>query len=280
MNYQFVLNKFGNKLKNKSFQNPFLDTEIILSNILNISREELLLNLNKKIEKVELKKFETKFKKRLKKEPIAYLVGKKEFWKNEFIINNKVLIPRPETELLVEYSLKYFKNCNKIKVLDIGTGSGCIIISLLNEMKNWSGVGLDISREAIKIAKMNAKIQQLENRIKFIHSDIDKFLSCKYDLIVSNPPYISRFDLDKVDEDVRKYEPLLALNGGRNGLSKIEDVIKRSSKLIKTNGKLVLEIGFNQFHVTKEMLKKYGFYTLKLSKDLSGNNRCIVSIKL
>ena len=210
MNYRSILNLAVNTLKKKSIKNPLLDCEILLSKILNISRENLLLNLEKEIGNEEINKFNLILEKRKKKEPVAYILGKKEFWKTDFIINNSVLIPRPDTEILIEQSLKQYKN-NNISVLDIGTGSGCILISLLKEKKKWFGTGIDLSKEAIKLAKINAKIQHVENRITFVHSDIDKFFVNKYDLIISNPPYISRYGLSVLEEDVRNFEPKIAL---------------------------------------------------------------------
>ncbi len=153
------------------------------------------------------------------------------------------------------------------------------LISILQERKKCIGTGLDISNKAIKIAKTNAKIQHLENRIKFIKSDIDNFFSNKNDLIISNPPYISSSSLNSLDEDIKKYEPNEALDGGPSGLSKIEKVIKRSSKLIKINGKLILEIGFDQLNKVSKIIMKNGFYIKNVKKDLSGKNRCITSIK-
>ena len=280
MNYQTIINRAANILRNNSILNPYLDSEILLSNILHTTREKLLLNLEKQITLHERKKFDIVIEKRKKKEPLAYILSKKEFWNTNFIINNSVLIPRPDTEILVQEALNYLKIDRKYQILDIGTGSGCILISVIKERKKSKGIGIDVSKYAIHIAKNNAKIQQLENRIKFIHSDIDKFYSIKYDLILSNPPYISRLNLNRLSEDIRNYEPILALDGGSDGYSKITNVVKKSSKLIKIKGKLILEIGFGQLNKSVKILKQHGFYINKVSKDLAGKSRCIISTKI
>tara|TARA_Y100000590_G_scaffold464373_1_gene633649 strand:- start:1820 stop:2662 length:843 start_codon:yes stop_codon:yes gene_type:complete len=280
MNCQTLLNKATNILKDNSIINPTLDSEILLSSVLRITREKLLLNLEKKITDKEIKKFDFVIEKRKKKEPLAYILGKKEFWKTNFLINKNVLIPRPDTEILVEEALNCLKIDRKYQVLDVGTGSGCILISVLKERKKSKGIGIDISKDAIHTAKTNAKIQQLENRIRFIHSDIDKFYGTKYDLILSNPPYISTLNLRELSEDIRNYEPILALDGGSNGYSKIIKVIEKSSKLIKIKGKLILEIGIGQLNKSMEILRLNGFFINKVSKDLAGTNRCILSTKI
>ena len=217
---------------------------------------------------------------RLKNKPIAYLIGKKSFWKHEFEINDRVLIPRPDTELIIEQVLNIYKNKHKINFLEIGVGSGCIILSILKEKKFFLGKGIDLSRDSIKICEKNANKLNVSNRLKLFKSDVDNFNFGKYDLIVSNPPYIKKFDLKNLDKDVLNYEPMLALDGGLDGLSEIRKVIKTSSELIKINGKLILEIAHDQKKMVKKMLINYGFYINKVAKDLANNNRCIVSTKI
>jgi len=280
MNYQTLLNNAVNKLKSNSIINPGLDSELLLSKVLHTTREKLLLNLAKKTTSQEKKKFDLVIEKRSRKKPLAYILGNKEFWKTNFVVNDSVLIPRPDTEILVEEALNHIKVDRQYQILDIGTGSGCILISVLKDRKKSKGIGIDISKNAIHNAKTNAKIQQLENRIKFIHSDIDKFYSNKYDLILSNPPYISKLNLRFLSEDIRNYEPVLALDGGYDGYSKIINVIEKSSKLIKIKGKLILEIGFGQLNKSMKVLRQNGFYINKVSKDLAGINRCIISTKI
>ena len=273
--------RIGKKILQKGLKlNAELDSELILSNILKTSREKLITHPKKNINKTLENKFKSDIKDRKLKKPIAYILGYKEFWKQRFITDPSVLIPRPDTELIVEKVLNNFKKSENKNILDIGTGSGCIILSILLERKKFRGIGIDISKQAINIAKINAKMQQFGNRIKFINTDIDNFFSYKYDLIVSNPPYIKKSKIRSLIEDVKNFEPKLALDGGPDGFSVVLSVIIKSSKLLKKNGMLFLEIDNTQVFKTKKMLKKYKFYTKDVYKDLSGNNRCVTAIKL
>tara|TARA_Y100001970_G_scaffold148561_1_gene182481 strand:- start:198 stop:1040 length:843 start_codon:yes stop_codon:yes gene_type:complete len=273
--------RIGTKILQKASKfNAELDSELILSNILNTTREKLIIHPKKNINKVLENKFKFYIKERKLKKPIAYILGYKEFWKQKFITDSNVLIPRPDTELIIEKVLKNFKKNDNKNVLDIGTGTGCIILSILLERKKFRGTGIDTSKRAINIAKINAKMQQFGNRIRFINTDIDNFFSNKYDLIVSNPPYIKKYKLRSLIEDVKNFEPKMALDGGPDGFSVVLKVIAKSSRLLKKNGMLILEIDNTQVIKTKEMLKNYKFYTKDVFKDLSDKNRCITAIKL
>ena len=280
MNYQEILNQGSKILKLNDIKSYNLDSELLLSSTLKINRSQILLQLNNKIKNREKEIFLNLIKRRKRSEPIAYIIGFKEFWKEKFKVNRSVLIPRPETEILVERVLDELRVNSKKKILDIGTGSGCIILSILKERKGCHGIGVDISKNAIKLAKYNAKIQHIKNRIKFFHSDIDNFFTGKYDLIISNPPYIKQHEINSLDKDIKNYEPRVALNGGIDGYSKIRLVIKKSSALIKKSGKLFLEIGSNQVMETLKILKLNGFYINKVVKDLANKNRCVISTKI
>ena len=280
MKYQEILNKGSKILRAENIKSSNLDCELILSKVLNKTREEILINLNNSLNKNQENQFIFYLNKRKKKNPISYILGFKYFWKYKFYINKSVLIPRPDSEHIVEQTLKYMPNDKSINLLDIGTGSGCLIISLLNERINCFGTAIDISKEAIKVAKINAKLHHLQNKIKFFNIDIDKFKSSKYDLIISNPPYINKIDLSRLDEDVRLYEPTLALYGGVTGFDEIKKIIKKSSKLLKYRGRLIIEIGDRQRNYTVENLLKNGFYINKICSDFSGKDRCIVSTKI
>ena len=226
----------------------------------------------------------TKFKKyllrRQQKEPIAYILGYKYFWKYKFLTNKSVLIPRPDTELIIEEALKCLPISKSKQILDVGTGSGCIVISLLKERPKCEATAIDISLKAINVAKTNAKLHQLENKINFINIDIDKYNSNNYDLIISNPPYINSIDLNRLDDDIKFHEPKIALSGGCDGFKYLKKVIFKSKKLLKIKGKLIIEIGQKQKSLTKKILTENGFFINKISQDLSGNDRCIVSTKL
>ena len=280
MQYLEMLNKGNQILRDKNIKSSNLDCELILSKVLNKTREEILINLNNTISESQEKKFLFYLRKRRNKKPISYIMGFKYFWKYKFYINKSTLIPRPESEHLVEHALKYVPTSKSMNILDIGTGSGCLVISLLKERYNSIATAIDISKNALKVAKINAKLHQLENKIRFFNIDIDKFNSSKYDLIISNPPYINKVDLNRLDDDVRLYEPRLALYGGINGFDVINKVIEKSSKLLKCNGKLIIEIGHKQKNYIVKILLKNGFYINEICKDFSGKDRCLVSTKI
>ena len=280
MNIQSALTEGLNILKNKSILSAKLDSEILMAKALGKKREYIILNNNKIIKEQNLKYFKKLVHERATRKPIAYLLKKKSFWNSEFYVNKNTLIPRPDTEIILEQVLKFTKNKNYLNILDIGVGSGCILLSVLKERKNFYGTGIDISRNSLDICKMNAKKLLLDRRVKFFKSDVDKFAIGKYDLIVSNPPYISRCDLKYLENDVIKFEPKLALDGGLDGLSVIRKVIKKSSELLKKNGKFILEIGFDQKNKVIKLLNNKGFYINSTVKDLANNDRCIISTKI
>jgi len=280
MNIQTLLNQASKTLKQLSNTSSKLDSEILLSEIIKKNRKYLILNSNEELKKENIKSFDYLVKRRKKGEPIAYLINKKEFWKQNFYINQNVLIPRPDTETLVEETLKLFNVNSKLNMLDIGTGSGCILLSILKERRNFFGTGIDISKKAINVARFNAKMHQLSNRVKFYNSDVDKFLIGKYDLVVSNPPYIKRQDLKYLEVDVKGFEPKLALDGGKDGFSKITKVISKTSTLLKRNGRFILEIGFGQKKKILSILKQNNFFINKVVKDYGKNDRCVISTKI
>ena len=194
-------------------------------------------------------------------------------------MTKNVLIPRPDTEIIIEQTLKLTKNKSGLKILDIGVGSGCILLSILKERKNFYGSGIDICKKTLEICKINVKKLNLADRIKLFKSDVDNFNYGKYDLVVSNPPYIKKFDLKYLEKDVYGYEPILALDGGVDGLLGIKKVISNSSRLIKKNGILIIEIAFDQTDKVKKILKENGYFIKDVVKDLAKNNRCLISIK-
>ncbi len=280
MNIQSALTEGLNILKNKSILSAKLDSEILMAKALGKKREYIILNNDKIIKEQNLKYFKRLVHERATRKPIAYLLNKKSFWNSEFYVNKNTLIPRPDTEIILEQILKFTKNKNHLSILDIGVGSGCVLLSVLKDKKNFYGTGIDISKNSIDICKMNAKKLLLDRRVKFFKSDVDKFAIGKYDLVVSNPPYISRCDLKYLENDVIKFEPKLALDGGLDGLSVIRKVIKKSSELLKKNGKFILEIGFDQKNKVIKLLNNKGFYINSTAKDLANNDRCIISTKI
>ena len=276
MNILRLLNSGSEKLKTKNIISHRLDSEILLSNILSKKREELLLNLDEKVRNENIIEFKKTIFRRSLKEPIAYILKKKEFWSKNFIVNKNVLIPRPETELMVEKIINVFKK-KYISILDIGTGTGCILLSILSELKNAKGLGVDISRKAIEIANKNLNKLKLPNKIKFKVKSFNDIYLHKFDLIVSNPPYIMSKDIKNLDEDIKKFEPKLALDGGNDGLDVIKKVIYKSKNILKIKGMLALEIGSGQFKKVSKILSKNNFRIRYIIKDFGENIRCVLS---
>ena len=280
MSLQSLIEEGSQQLKRSNISSFKIDSEILMSKVINKDRSYILLNLKEKLQFKKEKIFKNLIAERSRGKPIAYILGKKEFWKDEFGISKNVLIPRPDTEIIIEEVLKITINKFGLKILDIGTGSGCILLSILREKPHFYGTGVDLSKECVNICKINASKMGLNKRAKFIKTDIDNFHYGKYDLIVSNPPYINKLNLKYVERDVVDFEPKLALCGGLDGLSEIRKVINKSSELIKNNGKLVLEIAFDQKNKVKKLLQNKGFYINRVLKDLAKNDRCIVSTKI
>ena len=275
-----ALNIGTKALIKNNIKSPILDCEILMSKAINKDKKFVILNSEQNLEENAFLYFKKLIEQRSSGKPIAYITGNKSFWNNQFKISEDVLIPRPDTEVIVEEVLKIVRNKRKLNILDIGVGSGCLLLSILNEKKDFNGVGIDISKKCLDISKINASRFNLNRRVKFFKSDVDNFVYGKYDLIISNPPYIKKNKLKYLEKDVIGFEPRQALDGGIDGLSEISKVINKSSELIKKNGFLILEIGFDQKWKVKKILENKGFYIKKIVKDLSNNDRCIVSIKI
>ena len=266
-------------LKKNNISSALLDSELLLSKVIKKDRKFILLNLDKELNQRDQDSFKNLIIKRSKGKPLAHLTGIKSFWKYDFKINEKILIPRPDSEIIIEEVLDIYKNKNNLNFLEIGIGSGCIALSILKEKKSFLASGVDLSRDCIKICRYNANKLGVVNRLKLMKLDVDNLITQKYDFIVSNPPYVKKFDLKKLNKEVKDFEPRLALDGGLEGLSVIRKVVKKSSELIKTHGKLILEIGYDQKESVKKILNDNNFYINKVAKDLAKNDRCIVSTK-
>ena len=280
MNYLEAIN-YGNKLlKSNNIKNYSLDSELLLAKVLKSTREKIIINLKDKLRPKKLNHFKEFIIRRQNKEPMAYILNTKEFWKNSFFVNNNVLIPRPETEIIVQEVLNLTNKNSSKQLLDVGTGSGCIILSVIKERPKCYGIAIDISKKALNVAIDNAKIHHLQNKIKFINNDIDKFNYSKYDIILSNPPYIKNSELIGLESNIKLYEPKIALGAGVDGLREIKKLIIKSKKLLKLNGKLIFEIGNNQLFYIMDILRKNSFYINKICYDLQNYPRVIISTKL
>ena len=278
MNIENTIKKASRILKNHNINSYELDAQIILSDIMRVKRESFITNSEINVPEKIAEKYDRAIRRRINREPVAYITGKKEFWSEDFDINKGTLIPRPETELLIYKVVNFFKN-KKINILDIGTGSGCILLSILKELPLSRGTGIDISAKAIKTAKANAKKFNLSNRSKFRIFDLKKYKTGKHDLIISNPPYIPSREIKNLSKDIINYEPRVALNGGIDGLDLIRKIINISNCLLKKNGLLVIEIGFSQYRKVSAIMRKYGYREISKEYDYNHNVRCIISTK-
>jgi len=248
----------------------------LLAKVLKKKREEILINLEQKICSKHIYIYKDLIFRRSLNEPLAYIMGEKEFWSKNFSVSKDTLIPRPETELMVEKLIRIFKE-KKISILDIGTGSGCILISLLSELKTSKGMGIDISKKALLIAKKNAERLGVLNKLRFLNKSINTKFNQKFDLIVSNPPYIKSNDIRNLKEDIKRFEPRIALDGGNDGLDLIKKVIYKSRYILKVKGMLALEIGNEQFKKVSKILLEKKFKIEHIIKDYKDNVRCIIA---
>ncbi len=256
---------------------PILEKKIILKYVLNTSNEEINVSLNKLLDRVELSQYKELIRRRKKSEPIAYIINKKDFWKDSFFVDNSVLIPRPDSEIVIETVINYFPDKNQnLKILDLGTGSGCLIISLLREFKKSKGVGIDLDKSALEIAKQNKKNLLNEERLKFYHADFSEFNTKNYDLIVCNPPYISTLLKDKLLKDVQDFEPEIALYAKEDGLSCFKMVLNNLMKHKNKKQLIIFEIGYNQLKPLNKLIKNTNFKLISVEKDIADLPRCIV----
>ena len=263
-------------LKYNKIQTHQIDSELILSNLLNQQREKIIINSHNKVYKSTINEFNRLITRRSTSEPLAYIFKNKEFWSKNFFVNKNTLIPRPETELLCDIVIKTLKNKNPF-ILDIGTGTGCILLSILSEIKKAKGIGVDISTKAIAVAKKNSSNLRLNSRAKFFASSLNNVDNYRFDVIVSNPPYIKTGDIKNLSDDVRKFEPKIALDGGKDGLDVIKKIIYKSKTILRKLGLLALEIGYGQHYKVSQILKKQGFKEELLVKDYQDNIRCILA---
>ena len=270
------------ELKKSNNLNSRLDSEILVSHLINIPRESIYSKLKENLPSNKTEELQKLVSRRVKKEPIAYILNNKEFWSTNFYVDRSVLIPRPETEVLIDLILSQISNKNNyFNILDIGTGSGCILISLLKELVKAKGIGVDKSAKAIAIAKKNSISQQVDNRASFKNVNLEEIkFDKKFDLIVSNPPYLPDVSLKNLNLDIKLYEPKIALQGGVQGVDFLCKIINLASKILKINGLLALEIGDNQFHILAKYLKKNRFKILDKYILINKQVRCLLATKL
>jgi len=270
------------ELKRSNNLNSRLDSEILVSHLINVPREIIHSKLKENLSSNKTEELQKLVNRRAKKEPIAYILNNKEFWSTNFYVDRSVLIPRPETEVLIDLILHQINNKNNyFSILDIGTGSGCILISLLKELIKAKGIGVDKSSKAISIANKNSISQQVNNRVVFKNLNLEEIkFDKKFDLIVSNPPYLPNVSLKNLNLDIKLYEPKIALQGGVQGLDFLYKIINLASKILKINGLLALEIGDNQFHILAKYLNNNRFKILDKYTLINKQVRCLLATKL
>ena len=252
-----------------------LDARLILKEILSFDDKELIINENYNIPERFIKEIFAIGERRLKGEPISKIFKKRNFYKSTFIISNDVLDPRPETELIVEIANNFIKKNEVKNILDLGTGSGCILLSILKENKMINGLGIDLSKEAINIAQKNSKKLQVEKQSNFLISNWMESINFKFDIVVSNPPYIPSKDIKKLSKDVKKFDPLISLDGGEDGLSCYRLIVKDLKRVITKNAIIIIEIGCNQSKLVEEIFKKNDFKLVKKYNDINGLDRVL-----
>ena len=270
------------ELKRSNNLNSRLDSEILVSHLINIPRESIYSKLKENLPSNKTEELQNLVSRRVKKEPIAYILNNKEFWSTNFYVDRSVLIPRPETEVLIDLILSQINNKNNyFNILDIGTGSGCILVSLLKELTKAKGIGIDKSSKAIAVAKKNSTSQHVDSRSSFKNINLENIkFDKKFDLIVSNPPYLPDVSLKNLNLDIKLYEPKIALQGGVQGVDFLYKIIVLASKILKINGLLALEIGDNQFHILAKYLKIKRFKILDKYILINKQVRCLLATKL
>ena len=267
-------------LKTCGIDTSISEVKMLLADVLNTDTGNLRF-YNKNLTPDELSKFDKYINLRKDFWPVDKILGKKSFYKLEFEVNQDVLSPRYDTEILIDEAITLFNPDEKIDILELGTGSGCIVISLLNEYKNARAVGIDISEKALIITKTNAIKNQVDDRLSLLHAgwfdnDITEKINKKFDIIISNPPYIPSDDIQKLDNEVKNFDPLLALDGGTDGLRDYKRICSLAESLLKEDGYLIFEAGINQAHDIAEIGVQNRLKLVKISNDLNGIERCVI----
>lgn len=269
-----VLTDLSGRLKEHGNKNAVMEANMILRHFLKLEPIDLILLKDKELSGIDIENIYSALERRIKHEPLQYILGVQEFMGLEFNVNKNVLVPRADTETLVEYLLNKYMN-RGFRALDIGTGSGCIAISLAHFNKNAFVRGIDISEGAIETAKENAEKNNVEERVVFCLADIFKsVIYGQYDIVVSNPPYIESETVKSLDREVRDYEPIGALDGGGDGLKYYRHIVKIAPSMLLKGGMLAFEVGYNQAERVSELMKK-DFNDIEIIKDLCGVNRVV-----
>ena len=269
------------QLTKKGVINSLFETKLLIKNILKISDEDLIFTSEVFLSESQFETFQSFLERRKKSEPIAYILNKREFWKDSFYVNNSTLIPRPDSEIIIEMVLNLIPNKDKkLKFADLGTGSGCLVISLLKEYKYSEGIGIDNSEEAIKVAEKNKNILSNNSRLNFKLADFSTFNTTEFDVIVCNPPYVNKNDINNMQKDITSYEPHQAIFADEEGFIHYKKVIQNLNKNHKCGQKVLFEIGLGQDEIVSNLLKNNDFKLIHIEDDIAGIPRCIAAEKI
>ena len=264
-------------LENAGSESPKLDAELLLAHVWGITRVKLLTSHDNGLTEAQEREFQVLLSRRLKREPMAYIVGSKEFWSLDFKVSSAVLCPRPDTEILVQAALKMVHRSQPLRILDLGTGSGAILLSLLSELPHATGTGVDISPQAIEIAKENASHLGLASRAEFLLGSWCDGLLGQFDLIVSNPPYIESSAISGLEPEVAVFEPKLALDGGVDGLDAYRLLASQVPLFLRSGGWVVFEVGEAQALAVQQLMSEQKLENFSIAKDYQGIDRCVIA---
>ncbi len=272
------------RLRSAGFDSPELDARLLVGAALQLNHTGLAVQSERTIKPGEAVVIDAFMARRLAGEPVARIIGRKEFWRHDFRVTGATLVPRPDTETVVNAALDFLRSESKspkgILIADIGTGSGAILLSLLSELPNARGVGVDISADALEVARLNSESLNLGDRAQFVQSDYAAALSGPFDAIVSNPPYIPSRDIQHLAVEVRDYDPRLALDGGTDGLDAYRMIAPQACQLLRSGGALVVEVGHDQAVDASEILRTAGLTIQRPpAVDLGGIQRVVTGIK-
>lgn len=267
-------------LKGASIPSHALDAELLLAHVLQTTREKIIGYPNQELTPAQQEAFEALITRRANREPMAHILGKREFWGREFKVTKDTLDPRPDSETLIETVLNHYKAKEKPqKILDLGTGTGCLVLTLLAEFPGAAGVGVDLNPGAIKVANANAMHLRLEKHVDFLLQCWAEGITDKFDVIISNPPYIRDGDINCLEPEVSHYEPRLALAGGEDGLHCYRELIPQLAELLSADGIVVLEYGMGQTEDVSAILRSNNLEVIGISCDLAGVERCVTAAK-
>jgi release factor glutamine methyltransferase len=271
-----ALRELRQTLTEAGFETAALDARLLLLAVLDVPAAELITNPDLLMTPEQAERLDAVARRRLAHEPVARIVGEREFWGLPFALSPETLVPRPDTETVVETVLELIPDRHAaLRLVDFGTGSGCLLVALLHELPRTTGLGADLSLGALRTARRNAQANGVGPRSLFVASHWADAISGRFDLIVSNPPYITSSIIPSLEPEVREHDPLLALDGGPDGLEPYRILLAEAERLLVPGGLLAVEIGYDQVEALRSLAEDHALEVLKVAHDLSGNPRCV-----